>query len=145
MWQLDKLVGGGIPADVYRYAGDDHPAKMQEELLIFGWQLYYLDGRLANDKDSFIRELGAALAAPAYAGRNWDALEEVLRDLSWDRNQGYILLYEYAQRFAENDPQGWRTALSILRNACRFWAEQGTPMYVLLRRVDGALEETAML
>jgi hypothetical protein len=145
MWQIDKLVSGDVAPGVYRFAGSEHRANMQEELLIFGWQLFYLDGRPIRDKESFIREAGEAMGFPDYSGKNWDAFEEMIRDLSWNRAQGYALLYEYPHHFSETAPDEWATALSILRNACQFWADQGTPMYVLLRRVDGHLQEIPLL
>ncbi len=145
MWQAEKLVNGAVEPGVYRYRGDAHPSEMADALADFGWQFYYLDGRLITDKASFIEETGKAMGFPAYGGQNWDAFEEMIRDLNWDRAAGYVLLYEYPQQFARNSPKDWSIALSILQGATRFWAEQGVPMYVLLRRVDGRLQQIPVL
>ncbi len=145
MWQAEKLVSGAVEPGVYRYRGDAHPSEMADALADFGWQFYYLDGRLITDKASFIEETGSAMGFPAYGGQNWDAFEEMIRDLNWDRAKGYVLLYEYPQYFANSSPKEWAIALSILQGATRFWAEQGVPMYILLRRVDGQLQQIPIL
>jgi hypothetical protein len=145
MWQLEKLVSGEVEPGVYRYRGLAHPSEMRDALADFNWHFYYLDGRMITDKASFMTEMARALALPGYGGRNWDAFEEMLRDLNWDRAYGYVLLYEYPQYFANSAPSDWAIALSILQSACRFWGEQGMPMYVLLRRVDRQLQEIPVL
>ena len=58
MWQAEKLVSGAVEPGVYRYRGDAHPSEMADALADFGWQFYYLDGRLITDKTSFIEETG---------------------------------------------------------------------------------------
>ncbi|MCB9139912.1 MAG: barstar family protein [Caldilineaceae bacterium] len=145
MWQLEKLLSGDPAPGIYRYAGKEHPADLREDLAVFGWELFYLDGRSVRDKQSFLQAAGAAMDLPAYTGKNWDAFEEVIRDLDTEYTEGYVLLFEYPGNFAADAPGDWATAKSILQDACRFWTGEGRPFYVLLRRVDRGMREIPML
>jgi hypothetical protein len=99
----------------------------------WGWYAGYINGRYVEDKQTFLDTAGQALAFPSYYGRNWDAFEEMVRDMSWARAAGYVILYDSVYRFAGNHEEQWQTALSILKGACDFWQQEGTPFYVLLR------------
>src|SRR5436309_2021208 len=67
--------------------------------------------RVQGDADLLAR-LGAAFGAPAYFGRNWDALDEVLRDLEWlgaPSAGGHLLLVEGAKAlWASHGPSAGR-------------------------------------
>jgi RNAse (barnase) inhibitor barstar len=86
-----------------------------------------------NNKQQFLAEVGQAFAFPDYYGRNWDAFEEMINDLSWIPATGYLLLYDHAHRFASSQPEAWQTAISILQSAAIRWQREGVPFYTLLR------------
>lgn len=69
--------------------------------------------------DAFAR----ALAFPDWFGRNWDALEDCLTDLSWRAGGGHVLLME------GNGAE--RMLLDVLRSAAQFWAGQGRPFFAV--------------
>ena len=68
---------------------------------------------------TFLLAAGQALAFPGYYGRNWDAFEEMVNDLSWLPAAGYVILYDYVYRFAAAQPEAWQVALAILQSAGR--------------------------
>jgi len=70
---------------------------------------------------------------PGYAGKNWDAFEECVTDLSWAEAEGYVVLYDHADAFELATPRAWSTAMDILSDAVKSWHDADTPMYVLLR------------
>ena len=70
--------------------------------------------------DAFAR----ALAFPDWFGRNWDALEDCLTDLSWRDAAGYVLLLEGA-----GADEG--VLVDVLRSAAQFWAGQGRPFFAV--------------
>ena len=69
--------------------------------------------------DAFSRALGF----PDWFGRNWDALEDCLTDLSWRPAEGYVLLLE-------GDP-GSGMLVDVLEAAAAFWAGQGKPFFAV--------------
>jgi hypothetical protein len=72
-----------------------------------------------------------ALGFPDWFGRNWDALEDCLSDLSWRDASGHVLLLE-----GDAEP----TLLEVLGSAAEFWAGQGRPFFAVL--VDPARRST---
>ena len=52
-----------------------------------------IDLRGCTGKAILMLRLASALDFPAGSGRNWDALSDQLRDLSWLPAQGYALLF----------------------------------------------------
>ena len=64
-----------------------------------------------------------ALAFPDWFGRNWDALEDCLTDLSWREADGHVLLLEGG---ADE-----RMLLDVLGSAAQFWAGQGRPFFAV--------------
>ena len=121
------------PPGVYRLVLRSRPAPILTSITDWGWVAGYINGRAVQDKQSFLHEAGQAMAFPGYYGRNWDAFEEMVNDLSWVQAAGYVILYDYVHHFASRQPDAWQTALSILDRACANWQAEGTPFYVLLR------------
>ena len=70
--------------------------------------------------DAFSRALGF----PDWFGRNWDALEDCLTDLSWRPAEGYVLLLEGADAASG-------VLLEVLEAAAEFWAGQGKPFFAV--------------
>ena len=68
-----------------------------------------------------MRVLEEVLQLPDYFGRNWDALEECLRDLSW-LPPGRISLIHDA--LPELPPKDLRTYVDVLANAVSDWKPQ---------------------
>ena len=64
-----------------------------------------------------------ALGFPDWFGRNWDALEDCLSDLSWRDAPGHVLILE-----GEAEPM----LLDVLGAATEFWAGQGKPFFAVL-------------
>jgi len=93
-------------------------------------QLLRLGGNLPYQLD----RLAGAFAAPAYFGRNWDALDEVLRDLEWlgaPPPGGHLLLVDRAAAlWATHGPSGGRLVEAWLA-AAESWAAEGVPFHLV--------------
>ena len=71
-----------------------------------------------------------ALAFPDWFGRNWDALEDCLSDLSWREAAGHVLLLHGGAA----DP----TLLEVLDSAAQFWRGQRRPFFAVVVDPDRA-------
>jgi hypothetical protein len=71
--------------------------------------------------------MAQALDFPDWFGRNWDALEDCLSDLSWRRDAGRILVLS-------NGPRGETlgTLVDVLGSAAQYWAGRGKAFIAVL-------------
>jgi hypothetical protein len=130
---LSLLGTAACPSGVYRLVSRARPAPILETITDRGWFAGYINGKMVDDKATFLTAAGQALAFPDYYGRNWDAFEEMVNDLSWIPAAGCVILYDYVYRFAAAQPDSMQTALAILQSASSHWQREGIPFYVLLR------------
>jgi RNAse (barnase) inhibitor barstar len=96
-----------------------------------GREFIHLDAAGVATAPAFFDRAATALALPEYFGRNWDALLDMLRDLSWRPARGRVLLCSGLQTLG----RGELAALHlVLEEAARFWRDRGeaTPLCVLL-------------
>lgn len=63
-----------------------------------------VDGSAVQSRAELLDSIGAALEFPDYFGRNWDALDDCLRDLSWLPAAGYVLIVSHAGDFWHDHP-----------------------------------------
>ena len=79
----------------------------------------------------------AKTGLPAHFGRNWDALADVLTDLSWQDAPAYVLRLTHAAPAARALGGDWATLIEVLRHAADYWKAEGKPFVVF---VDDAAE-----
>lgn len=137
--RLDDLLAGRIPPGLYRLTQPLTIAEIAARAGRHGWHCARLEGRRIRSKTDFLDACAEALAFPAYFGRNWDALTDCLRDLSWlPAAAGHLVVYEDAGVFAATAPADFAVALDILRAAVADWRDTPTPLVVLFRRAGRA-------
>lgn len=85
-----------------------------------------LDVVAVEAKVNLFDSLARALAFPDWFGRNWDALEDVLSDLSWRKGDGHVVLFR-------SYPSGEELAilLDVLRSAAEYWTGRGKPFFAV--------------
>ncbi|MEV4254135.1 barstar family protein [Spirillospora sp. NPDC049652] len=138
---LDELLTGRLKPGVYQWrASPGHGAVRDlgwmERAAEEGWRPFHLDGRRARDKDGFLRLCAGAFDLPDWFGKNWDALQDCLTDLSWaPADRGYVVLYESWAELADADQASFRTALDVFAEAVAYWRDTRTPMVVMLSSV----------
>jgi len=103
-----------------------------------GLAFVVLDGKIIHGKDQFLIQAAAALQFPDYFGNNWDAFADCLTDMNWFGADGFVILYDNFDPFAENERHEFGVALEVLQEAVEFWRNQGKLMIVLL---SGAAEK----
>lgn len=85
-------------------------------------------------KEAMLEALASAVGAPmATFGANWDALADVLQDLSWRPAVGHVLHLHAPMENGRGDD--WAILIEILRDSAGFWRTRGRPFIVF---VDGA-------
>lgn len=77
-----------------------------------------------KNKDALLDAIAAELRFPDYFGRNWDALDECITDLSW-LPPGDVALIHRDLPLSDNRAS-LSIYLSILRKAVRNWDREGS-------------------
>jgi hypothetical protein len=137
MTSLHAAVTDPVAAGLYRLGSRTTPATVRRTSESAGRLFLPLDGIKIVDKRTFLRACADTFRFPAYAGRNWDALEEALRDLSWLAQpdlRGYVALLDPAAPFIREAATDWSTARAILQSTISHWRATPTPLTILLRR-----------
>lgn len=145
MATLRDLLTDPAAAGIYRVPGRLSVPALRGRIERAGLRPFVLDGDAITDKATLLRAAGEALAFPPYFGRNWDAFEECLTDLSWVPANGYALLYDHVAPLIRQSPDDWATARAIFAAAVDGWRGTGTPFSVLLRRTGGLANEYPLL
>lgn len=143
--KLAEILAGGRPAAIYRSTARASAAAIARLAEAHGWRCFYLAGRQIADKADFLRVWSEVAVFPSYFGRNWDALDESLRDLAWAPAQGYLVLYDNVAHFAAAQPAEFAVALDVLQTAVEHWQATPTPMAVLLRGAGRTLRSLPKL
>lgn len=145
---MDKLLAilnGELSSGIYRVTSAININELSFLCKEYGFQLFYIDGKDVKTKADFFQVSAKTMNFPDYFGENWDAFADFINDLSWLSGNGYILLYNQPEYFANSDPSEWSIALDIFQEAVESWKETDTPMYVLLRTDSLALDVLKVL
>jgi hypothetical protein len=86
-----------------------------------------LDVVVIDARDDLFDSMARALGFPAWFGRNWDALEDVLGDLSWRKADGHVLVFH---SYPASEELG--ILLDVLRSSAEYWAGRGKPFFAVL-------------
>ena len=97
-----------------------------------GLRAFRIDLAGCADKRTLLMRLAAQLDFPSGRGRNWDALADALRDLSWLPGKGYALLFNDAGTLQAAHPDDFATLLDILTEASDSWTEASVPFWAFL-------------
>jgi hypothetical protein len=128
---LPRLFDASVPPGVYRLPSVGPDALMQAEAA--GWVDAVVDLAGATNKAEFMERCAAGLELPDYFGHNWDALADLLTDLSWwGTTRGYLILATGWSSFELADPEDAAAAAEVFTAAVGFWAVRDTPLTVLL-------------
>lgn len=79
-----------------------------------------------------MNKVASKLKSHAYFGRNWNALEDCLRDLIWLPGDGYIIVFSDYETFSERAPDDFNEAIDVFQSAIDYWNRHGVPMFLIL-------------
>lgn len=100
-----------------------------------------LDLAKARGKAGLLDKFAKMLKFPRHFGRNWDALNDCLSDLSWLNDKGWILILLRADSFAEKNKEAFHTLLDVIEGVVDYWREPNKPFGVF---VQGKPREKAL-
>ncbi|CAN7314603.1 barstar family protein [Pseudoxanthomonas sp. LjRoot168] len=85
-----------------------------------------------DGKSALLLRIATVLDFPQTSGRNWDALSDSLRDLSWLEAPGYVLLFEQAHELRDRAEADFDTLLDVLDEASQAWAVDDVPFWAFI-------------
>jgi hypothetical protein len=88
----------------------------------------------ARTKEELLDRIAQALSFPDWFGRNWDALEDCLTDLSWCEADGHVFMFEGA---VPGDDLG--VLIDVLASSAQFWAARGRSFFGVFIDPDRSL------
>jgi RNAse (barnase) inhibitor barstar len=95
---------------VLNFTGEDYEASSDDYVA-------HITGSLST-RESLFDALAGALKFPNYFGRNWDALSDCLRDLSWIKSRRVVIFHH---EWPQLDEANLSTYLDILVECIRDW------------------------
>jgi RNAse (barnase) inhibitor barstar len=95
-------------------------------------QLFKLDLSKAKSKGGLLDLFGKTLKFPQHFGRNWDALNDCLAELSRIHHKGCVLILARADVFAEANEDAFHVALDVLDGVADYWREQKKPFWIFV-------------
>lgn len=126
------------------FVGDDDFPTLETLALDADLLLRRIDLRDCADKETLLQRIAEALSTPDGQGRNWDALSDQLRDLSWLPASGYVLLFPAASDLRDADETGFDTLLDILDETTVDWQTRNVPFWAFLALPDEDFEPPAL-
>ena len=128
---LRALLADPAQAGAYFVDARDTGA-MAEAGAVLDFEVARIDLAGCTDKADALSRFAAVLRFPDWFGGNWDALADVLGDLSWRPAEGYLLLIEHAGAWRAAEGENFDTLLDILNEAAAVWGERGPAFWALL-------------
>lgn len=131
--RLTRQLHSPRPGGLFQFPGGVGIQHLYDTADAARWGFHYVEGHRIASKGALLADMGQVFRFPGYAGQNWDAFEELMRDLEWLPLQPRLLVWDDPQTLARSQPSAWATARSILAEAVHHWQETPAPLLILLR------------
>jgi hypothetical protein len=97
-----------------------------------GWRYVLLDTVSVAEREEFLLRCADAFDLPTRLASSWEGLDLGLRTLDWDDPPGVVVVWQGWSELAEGDPDGFDSAIEVLRDACVAWKDDDVPGAVVL-------------
>lgn len=121
------------------------PVELESAARDAGLRYARIDAAAVRTKSAFLGLVARTLAFPSWFGRNWDAFEDCLTDLSWIEQPGLVIVIEGFETYAQADPGGFAILLDIFKTSAEYWRGEGRPFWVILTGEPAAQLELPVL
>ena len=95
-----------------------------------------LDLSGVSSEKELLEYIASRLRFADYFGQNWNALLDMLSDMSWWESDRFLFIIEGAQSLFAEDPMTFQTFFEVLQSAAQRMRRTGGSMHVGL--IDGA-------
>ena len=128
-----EVFGGAAGAGLHRLDRALGAEDLAEMAAAHGWSAIVVELAEVTDKAGLLARFREAGRFPGYTGRNWDALQDALGDLSWlGPVEGHLVVLDGWDRFAEAAPADAKVADALLAQAATEWSARSTPFVTLV-------------
>lgn len=105
-------------------------AALEANIALSGLTLFKANISAVHGKGEFLAALAQVICAPDWFGHNWDALADVLGDLSWQPAPGYVLLLCGGNESLGLNDADLIIASDIFDDTVSYWKSQRKPFWV---------------
>lgn len=133
MADLHDLFRGALGPGLHRLERPMPTEDLVEAVAGHGWVPVVVDLEGVADKSGLLARFREAGRFPDWSSANWDALEDVLGDLSWlGPAEGWLVVLDGWDGFAGRDPLDAEMVEAILGDTASAWADRGTPFVAVV-------------
>ena len=93
--------------------------------------MFAIYGSSIETAEHLFAAVATELRFPAYFGKNWDALDECLRDMDRLPSKGYVLLFREAGPFWQRASRVAGVFVESWLFAAEEWSRHGVPFHVI--------------
>ncbi|MDO9010567.1 MAG: barstar family protein [Gallionella sp.] len=122
--QLNNLAAAGC------HKLDCSVEMLSEAAQLAGFGLFEADLKGVKGKKNLLVALAKATEFPSEFGANWDALVDVLCDLSWHAAPGYVLLLRNVSPTLGLSANDREIAQDIFDDTVVYWRQRNKPFWV---------------
>lgn len=96
-----------------------------------GFCRFEIDASAIESDAQLFDVIADRLQFPSYAGRNWDALLDSVRDMSWCPASGYCVILTGTENFLANGRQSFARFVEVMAQAADDWRGEGVPFHLI--------------
>lgn len=85
---------------------------------------FLVEAKEINSETALMDAFAKAMSFPSYFGRNWDALLDLTRDLSWTKAEGYVLIVSRGDNLPSLPNGVFSSLISVLEATVRDWRDE---------------------
>ena len=104
--------------------------RLRERAIAAGYTLFEADLKGVKGKKNLLNALALATEYPGEFGANWDALVDVLCDLSWCPAPGYVLVLHNVSATLGLSANDREIAQDIFDDTVVYWRQRNKPFWI---------------
>jgi len=122
-WRM-HLSAEGVPQVHFVEAATCDLSALIQASTELGFAMFQIDGHRIRTTNDFMDEVAAAVQFPSYFGRNWNAVLDLLTDLSWVPARGYVLAITAGEDLLRMGNRDVGAFIRAVESAIREWRDE---------------------